>query len=112
MRYEEWQNLKTSKDPKNPFSAFFEFGDGSSFYVEPAFYTQLMGLKARLPDKYPLVIEAMEQIVHKNRRVIFTAEFECPLTKKEDYLLLEITDVTNPLKIFVQDKNRGSDYGD
>ncbi len=112
MRYEEWKNLKTTPDPKNPFSPFFELGDGSSFYVEPAFYTQLMGLKARLPEAYPVVIQAMEAIVHKNKRVIFTAEYECPLTKKEGYLLLEITDVTNPLKIFVQDKNRGSDYGD
>lgn len=112
MRYEEWKNLKTYKDPKNPFSAFFEYEDGASFYVEPAFYTQLLGLQARLPKEYPLVIQEMEKIVRKNKKVIFTAEFESPLTKAEGYLILEITDVTDRLRVYVQDKNRGSDYGD
>lgn len=112
MRYEEWKNLKTTPDPKNPFSTLFEYEDGSSFYVEPAFYTQLMGLKARLPDDYPAVIFEMERAVRKNKKVVFTAEYECPLTHVEDYIYLEITDITNRLRVFVQDKNRGSDYGD
>lgn len=112
MRYEEWADLKTDVDPKNPFSTFFEYEDGSSFYLEPAFYTQLLGLKARLPEAYPSVIAEMEKIVRKNKKVIFTAEFESPLTKAKDYILLEITDVTDRLRVYVQDKNRGSDYGD
>ena len=34
--------------------------------------------------------------------------------KKEigGYIVLEITDITNSLQIFVEDKSRGSDYGD
>ncbi len=112
MCYEEWMNLKTTPDSKNPFSAFFEYEDGSSFYVEPAFYTQLMGLKARLPDAYPAIISEMEKAVRRNKKVIFTAEFESPLTRAEGYILLEITDITNRLRVYVQDKNRGSDYGD
>jgi hypothetical protein len=112
MRYEEWTNLKTTPDSKNPFCAFFEYEDGSSFYIEPAFYTQLLGVKARLPKEYPSVIAEMEKIVRKNKKVIFTAEFESPLTRAEDYVLLEITDVMDRLHVYVQDKNRGSDYGD
>ena len=32
--------------------------------------------------------------------------------EKDGYVILEITDITDPLHIFVEDKSRGSDYGD
>ena len=32
--------------------------------------------------------------------------------EKEGFIYLEITDVTDPLHIYVEDKSRGSDYGD
>lgn len=45
--------------------------------------------------------------------MIFTGEFEHPLTRADDeYIILEIFDITNRLQIFVEDKSRGSDYGD
>ena len=53
------------------------------------------------------------KIVKKNKKVVFTGNFEFPQTETdEDYIILEITDVTDPLKIYVEDKSRGSDYGD
>ena len=47
-----------------------------------------------------------------NKKVVFTANYESPLTEAEGYIYLEITDVTDPLKIYAEDKSRGSDYGD
>ena len=55
----------------------------------------------------------MERVVLKNKKVVFVGTFEYPQTEVEDdYIFYEITDITNPLKIFVEDKSRGSDYGD
>lgn len=39
-------------------------------------------------------------------------DYEVPLTHAENYIYQEITDITDSLGIFVEDKSRGSDYGD
>ena len=54
----------------------------------------------------------MEELVKKNKKIVFTGNFENPLTEIDNYIFLEITDVTDHLKIFAEDKSRGSDYGD
>ena len=110
--YIEWQNLRKEVDPKNAFCALDFYETGESFYIEPVFYTQLMGFKDHHPDKYHLIINKMEELVKKNKKIVFTGNFENPLTEIDNYIFLEITDVTNSLQIFVEDKSRGSDYGD
>ena len=35
-----------------------------------------------------------------------------PLTKNKDAIFLTIYDILNKLQIYVEDKSRGSDYGD
>ena len=54
----------------------------------------------------------VKNIVKKNKKVIFTGNFEFPQTVAEGYIILEVTDITDRLKIFAEDKSRGSDYGD
>ena len=54
----------------------------------------------------------MMNIVKKHKRVIFTSNYEFQQKKKEGYIYREIEDVCDPLLIFVEDKSRGSDYGD
>ena len=110
--YEEFKGLKIIEDKNNPFCTLYELDDGSRFYLEPAFYTQMLGFKERHEDQYPRIIEKMLEVVRKNKRVVFTSEFENPQTEVEGYIYLEITDITDPLQIFVEDKSRGSDYGD
>lgn len=113
MNYEEFNNLKTIKDEKNPFSTLYVLDGGETFYLEPAFYTQLHGFKERhTPSDYQRIIDEMIAITKRNKKVVFTANFEYPQTEVEGYIYLEITDVTDPLHIFVEDKSRGSDYGD
>ena len=110
--YEEWKHLKKSSDPNNPFCAIYSYPDGETFYLEPVFYTQLMGFKDHYPDKYHLIIAKMEELVKKNKKIVFTGNFDNPLTEVDNFIYLEITDVTDPLQIFAEDKSRGSDYGD
>jgi hypothetical protein len=57
-------------------------------------------------------MKAIEQIIKDNPKVVFTGNFETPFIDKEGFLYREIGDITDPLKIFVEDKSRGSDYGD
>ena len=112
MKYEEFKDLELLEDKKNPFCRLYSLPTGETFYIEPVFYTQMMGFKELRTEEYPRIIEAMIDVVKKNKKVVFTANYECPQTEVEGYIFLEITDITNPLKIFVEDKSRGSDYGD
>ena len=110
--YEEFKHLKRLEDKNNPFCALFQYESGETFYLEPVFCTQLMGFKDHFPDQYHLIIERMEELVKKNKKIVFTGNFEHPLTEVDNYIYLEVTDVTDSLQIFAEDKSRGSDYGD
>lgn len=110
MNYEEFNNLKEITD--NNFVKKFELENGNSFYIEPAFYTQLMGLKERYPENLEKVINAMLDIAKKNKCVAFVYDFENPFLDYKDAVLREFVDVTDSCKVFIEDKSRGSDYGD
>lgn len=113
MRYVEFEHLKTIEDKNNPFCTLFELEGGERFYLEPAFYTQLIGFRDRFHENdYNRIINRIIEVVKRNKRVVFTAEYEYPQTEVEGYIYLEITDITDPLCIFAEDKSRGSDYGD
>lgn len=112
IEYEEFQNLQRLEDKNNPFSAKFMYPNGETFYIEPVFLTQLHGFRDHHKDSYSAILKRMEELVLKNKKVVFTGNFEFPQTEVEDYIFLEITDVTDPLQIYVEDKSRGSDYGD
>ena len=112
MRYVEFENLNRIEDKNNPFSTLYELETGERFYIEPVFYTMFCGFKDHHPGKTGEIINAMLKVVRDNKRVVFTGNYDCPLTNVEGYVFLEINDITDPLKIFVEDKSRGSDYGD
>ena len=110
--YEDFKEFKLDKDSANPFTPHFVIDEGTDFYVEPVVFTQLSGFKERHPDKYHLIIEEMINRVKKLKKVIFVGDFENYFTEKDGYTYLELIDITDSLKIFVEDKSRGSDYGD
>ncbi len=110
--YSEWQHLKQIEDKNNPFSAVYEYENGARFYIEPIFYTQLEEFGKHHAHAPKLILEEMEKIVLKNKLVVFTGEFESPLSHVDGAIYLEIFDVSDKLNIFVEDKSRGSDYGD
>lgn len=109
MNYEEFSKFQEVTD--NKFVK--KFADkSSSFYIEPAFYTQLMGLKERLPEEFDKVIKTMLDIVEKNKLVAFVYDYENPFLDYKDAVLREFVDITDQAKVFYEDKSRGSDYGD
>lgn len=112
MKYEEFKDYQELVDKNNPFSTLYQLQTGEKFYIEPVFYTMLKGFKDHHPDKYQLIVNEIINRVKENKQVVFTGNYECPLTNVEGFIYLEITDITDPLHIFVEDKSRGSDYGD
>lgn len=114
MNQVEFANYKQIKDEKNPFASVYQLDDGAIFYIEPIFYTHLQGFKERVTDvEYQKIIDRIIEVSKKNRHVVFVGTFDFPQTEVDDsYIFLEITDITDPLQIFVEDKSRGSDYGD
>lgn len=112
MSYEDFKEYKLVKDPANPFTPHFVINDEVDFYMEPVCFTQLQGFKERHPDKYDLIIKTLKNKVLSLKKVVFVGDFENYFTEVEGYTYLEIIDITNSLQIFVEDKSRGSDYGD
>lgn len=110
--YPEWKDLEKIIDENNPFSSLYRLSSGELFYVEPLFYTQLSNLFVMQPNVKEKVLKAIIEIVKKEKKVIFTHDYEHPLTKNNDFILREIEDVLDPLLIFVEDKSRGDNYGD
>ena len=113
MKIELFNEFKMVKDNNNPFSDHYVIDEERDFYVEPAFYTQLKGFEDRhTKEDYNRILLRMIEVAKKNKKVVFVGNFEFPQTEVDNYIYLEITDITDPLQIFVEDKSRGSDYGD
>ena len=112
MNYEEFSDLKEVELKETKLVKCYEQADGSRFFIEPPFYTQLMSLKEIYPDEFPKVIAHMKKLANQRKYVGFVYDFENPFLQLDGYIYLEITDVTDPIKVFYEDKSRGSDYGD
>lgn len=112
MDYPEFNAYTPYVDPKNKLFHAYTDSESNLFYVEPGFYDGLLGFKERRLDEFHLIMEELDRIVKANHRVIFTADFENPWIEREGFIYREIHDLTDPLRIFVEDKSRGSDYGD
>lgn len=113
MTYKEFDRYTPFQDYDNRLVNSYTDEDGNVFYVEPGFYEGLMGFKEKRFEDFDRIMEAIDKTVKECHRVIFTADFEYPWVRnKEGFVYREIHDLTDPLLIFVEDKSRGSDYGD
>ncbi len=110
MNYEEFKKYKEITDSK--FVKKFETSDKHIFYIEPAFYTQFVGLLERYPEQKENFLKEMDNQIAKNKEIAFVYDFENPFLDYNNAVLREFTDVTDACKIFYEDKSRGSDYGD
>ena len=111
-RYEEWQDREVLIDLRNRFATCYRNKDGSIFYVEPQFYTYLQGYKMLRPESYQSILDKMDEIVHKNRKVVFIGQEDNPLVETDHAIYLTAIDVADQARVLVEDKSRGSDYGD
>ena len=110
MNYEEFAKYKEVAD--NKFVKKFVASNGNTFYIEPAFYTQMQGLFERYPEQKETFMKKMDEIISKNNLLAFVYDFENPFLDYGEAVLREFVDVTDACKIFYEDKSRGSDYGD
>ena len=110
MNYEEFRQYKEVTD--NKFVKKFLTNENHTFYIEPAFYTQFLGLLERYPEQKENFLKEMDRQIKKNKTIAFVYDFENPFLDYKDAVLREFTDVTDACKIFYEDKSRGSDYGD
>ena len=110
MNYEEFKKYKEITD--NKFVKKFVCENGNTFYVEPAFYTQMTGLFERYPEQKEPFMKKIDELVQSNRSIAFVYDFENPFLDYKEAVLREFVDVTDACKIFYEDKSRGSDYGD
>lgn len=110
MNYEEFKGYKEITESK--FVRKFQGKTGNIFYLEPAFYTQMMGLFERYPDQKENFMSELNRQIESNKEIAFVYDFENPFLDYGNAVLREFTDVTDACKIFYEDKSRGSDYGD
>ena len=107
-----WDNLEKVVDKNNPYTLCFKYDDENIFYVEPVFLLKLSGIQQFANERFMDVIEEMKRIVFKNHKVVFIGEEDEEITQVDDAIYLTIQDVCNLIHVFVEDKSRGSDYGD
>jgi hypothetical protein len=112
MDYVQFNKYKVYEDAENKLVHAYLDEEGNLFYVEPGFYSGLEGFAEKRPERFPEIMAEIDNIVKKFHKVIFTADFENPWINREGFIYREIHDITDPLKVFVEDKSRGSDYGD
>lgn len=110
--YPEWNDRKILIDLANRFATCYENDDGTIFYIEPQFYTYLQGYKMLRPELYDNIINKMDEIVRKNKFVIFQGDEDYPLIEKEGYIYLTAMDVANQAKVIIEAESTPSNYGD
>lgn len=112
MEYKEFNNLNKFKDNEYPYINAYTI-DGSIFYVEPNFYTQLIYFKEYFKDRYNEIIESILSTAKDNKKVIFTGDFLNPVVHKDDFIYREIDDVLAKIKLTFDNKsNPDSDWKD
>ncbi len=113
MRYPEFEKLTLMVDLRNRLAPCYGFDDGVRFYLEPGFYQALQSIRAIYPDRYQDAIAAVETLARRNRVTIFAADDENPLVSlDENFVVYSPTDIIDFLGLAIEDKSRGSDYGD
>jgi hypothetical protein len=112
MTYPEFGQYKSFVDPENPLCNAYSDQKGHVFYVEPSFYYGLCGYKEKRADRFAEIMAQIEQAIKTNPKTVFVGDYEHPFVKKDGFVYLEIQDIADPLRIYVEDKSRGSDYGD
>ena len=112
MECQDLNQYQLIHDPLHPLVLCYEDNLGNRFYVEPGFLYALESMKEKRREDFPRILKKMDEEIKENHKVVFTANYETPFLEMEGYIYREITDITDPLNIFVEDKSRGSDYGD
>lgn len=113
--YVEWADRKRLIDLKNKYCTLYQNEDGTMFYIEPVYYSELQYYKNTFPSRFQEILDEMDRQVKVNKLVIFTGDEDDPITIMDEdvhHVILGIHDITEKLGIFVQEKNAKTDYTD
>ena len=70
-------------------------------------------MKTLRKEEFAKLWNGIKDTIRKYKKVVFVYDYENPYVKDLDgFIYRELTDISDPLHIFVEDKSRGSDYGD
>ena len=105
------KKIKKVKNPINDLVPYFECEDCGKFYIEPPFFSKLEGFKNRYgEEKYNILVSKMIEKT-KEELVVFVHDFEEPIIEVEDAIYIELQDLLNEMKIYIEDLNC-NEYGD
>lgn len=112
MNYPEWADRQLMIDLRNKIAKCYKNKDGSIFYVEPGFYKAFEALKNIYPDRIDDVLRKMDELTSSNKKVVYVSDPDDPLVIVEKAKYITIFDLTDSIELLLEDKSRGSDYGD
>lgn len=112
MNYPEWADRQLMIDLRNKIAKCYKNKDGSIFYVEPGFYKAFEALKNIYPDRIDDVLRKMDELTSSNKKVVYVSDPDDPLVIVEKTKYITIFDLTDSIGLLLEDKSRGSDYGD
>lgn len=112
MNYPEWADRQLMIDLRNKIAKCYKNKDGSIFYVEPGFYKAFEALKNIYPDRIDDVLRKMDELTSSNKEVVYASDPDDPLVIVEKAKYITIFDLTDSIGLLLEDKSRGSDYGD
>lgn len=112
MNYPEWADRQLMIDLRNKIAKCYKNKDGSIFYVEPGFYKAFEALKNIYPDRIDDVLRKMDELTSSNKKVVYVSDPDDPLVIVEKAKYIAIFDLTDSIGLLLEDKSRGSDYGD
>ena len=112
MNYPEWADRQLMIDLRSKIAKCYKNKDGSIFYVEPGFYKAFEALKNIYPDRIDDVLRKMDELTSSNKKVVYVSDPGEPLVIVEKAKYITIFDLTDSIGLLLEDKSRGSDYGD
>lgn len=112
MNYPEWADRQLMIDLRNKIAKCYKNKDGSIFYVEPGFYKAFEALKNIYQDRIDDVLRKMDELTSSNKKVVYVSDPDDPLVIVEKAKYITIFDLTDSIGLLLEDKSRGSDYGD
>ena len=114
MEYKFFKELERNIDEiYDKYSCSYIYKD-SCFYIEPNFYTQLLYLENEFKGEiFERILNSILEISYRNKKVIFTGNYEDPLIVKEGFIYRDINDLLSENKISFDIKiNPESDWKD
>lgn len=113
MKYPEFERLVNMVDLRNRFAACYRDENGNVFYIEPGFYKALQAIRNIYPDRYDEAIETVLLFASQNPITIFAQDGDNPIVEIEQKaVILSPADIIDRMGLIIEDKSRGSDYGD